>query len=401
MTFNLRAALDGTPKLTGGAASPPTAGASNTSASSTPAPDGPETAVPKAKWSARGGGGMFNRAITPVGVDIGTRRLKVAVLQAGEKTPRVTRLFETPLPKTMVTRDGIVDPSGLTDELVHFSETAKLNRVVATLVVGGQDVFIKRLTVQRMKKDELIRTLPTNAALKLPTINLDETKLDIEILDPTSQSVNMQAMVVAAKKEAIRVRQKVVIDAGWDLDGVDIDAFALFNIFEYCYPERVAARMTLLHVGHESTLIVVAEGGAPMVCRQVDIGIAKLIDNLISGGIVTADEAEKSLFSGANPAAIYPDGVNAWAEELMEEVRRSASAVRGTPETGPRYLSGGGALIEGVAGTLQEQSEGGTVTVFDPLAVLPRSDALVTSREHEGALYAIALGLVIRQVSDA
>jgi len=295
----------------------------------------------------------------------------------------------------MVAGNEILDAEGLTEELLRLFDNAALKRISATIAVGGNDVFIRRVSMPRMGYQEALQQLPKNQSIRIP-VDVKNNKLDIHITDPRGDGASMQVLIVAAKKEAITLRQKVLIEAGATIHSVDIDAFALFNVFAHLHGEIAKERATLVDIGHESALIVVLDRGFPAVARRAYVGVSHLIEKLGDGNLMP-DEAEQVLRSD-NPPAIYPEAFHGWGEQLVEELTRSAGAVtRGDAHTGPIYLSGGGALIDGMGEFLRDRS-GSHVAVFDPLTGIDAGKDLGLSHEQDGAMYALAIGLALRQV---
>lgn len=340
------------------------------------------------------GGGRLGKGAPAIGIDLGSRRIKLAVVVAAEQGIVVDRLAELLVPPAMASGGAILDPEGLTEELARLFAEIEVRKPHVTLMVGGNDTFVRRLAMPRMSPQEALRQLPHNQSLRLP-IDPANNKLDIFVLDPDGDPNTMQTLIVAARKESILVRQRIAIEAGATLHAVDVDAFALFNVFEHCHSELLRDRATLVEVGYEKSLIVVVDRGSPSVARNAHIGISHLIEHLGTSNLFP-DEAERILRSD-NPPAIYSDAFRAWSDRLLEEVRRSAGAGRSEAHTGPLYICGGGATIDGLASFLRDRIEG-PVSVFDPLATIPTSSNVKLRGHGEGASYALAIGLALRQV---
>jgi Tfp pilus assembly PilM family ATPase len=266
-----------------------------------------------------------------------------------------------------------------------------------TLLVGGADAYIRRFGMPRGPKLEALRQVPGHREFKMANLDPEHTAFDLDIVDVAGSGAQMQVIAVAAKKEAIRQRQRVAVEAGLSIAAVDAEAFALFNLFEHCLPDRVGQPVTLLHIGSDRSLIVVADEGAPLVARPFDSGVSGLVERLTTGGILPLDEAERTIAAGTNPDALHPAGFAEWIEQLAGEVQRTVASSR-IPAGSDLAICGPGALVGGIAQHL-EQLTGTRTQVFDPLEFLPRTPNVVVSRRNEGALYALALGAAIRQVT--
>jgi Tfp pilus assembly PilM family ATPase len=206
----------------------------------------------------------------------------------------------------------------------------------------------------------------------------------------------MQVLVGITKKESVALVQRISLDAGFDIDGVDPDPMAAYNLLMACKPERRMPRTTLLVIGSTRSWVVASEQGMPIAVREIDVGVQKLIDNLTSGGLMSPEHAEKTIFTTAEPGAIHPEGFRAWGEEVIEQLARSVPATRdGGVATGRLYLSGGGAQVPGLAAVLMAAAAPDHVDVetFDPLMSLTGPGA---SGHRDGPIYTVALGLALR-----
>lgn len=336
----------------------------------------------------------LGKRATAVGLDIGSRHLKVAVLAATERGIVIEQVAERALPPAMVSGTTILDPEGVTEEVVRLFEEMNIRRPRVTTMVGGNDVFVRRVAMQRMGVQEAIRQLPQNQSLRLP-IDPAQNKLDLVILDPQADTPTMQTLVVAARKESISIRQRIILEARAALHAVDVDAFALFNVFEHCHADLLKERATLVEIGYETSIIVIVDRGLLSVARHADLGVSHLIEQLSSSNMLP-NEAEHILRS-SNPPAIYPDAFRVWGGRLLDEVRRSMSGFRNEGNIGPIYISGGGARIDGLAAFLQDRIDT-PVSVFDPFTSMTVGTNVSLRGNRDGATYALAVGLALRQL---
>lgn len=330
-----------------------------------------------------------------VGIDIGNYAIKLAILSNNRGRVRIEQLASVPIPPSMISSGLILDGEGLTEEIAGLFQRAGVRRDRVVLAVGGNDVFVRRVSIPRMSYAEAVRQIPQNSSLKLG-IDPESHKVDIHIIDPDGQGATMLAIVVAARKDAIENRQRVVLDAGAMVHAVDVGVFAIFNAFAYCHSDSVQLRCTLLDIGHESSQIVILDRGAPAVARTVDVGVSHLIEQLSANSLLP--EEAKRVIRSSNPPAIYEDVFRSWSESLIEQVRRSAASIsRRESDTGPIYLTGGGAGIDGLAPFIQSLA-GSSVSVFNPLRVLDYNEAGFPSDGQHGSSFALAIGLALRQV---
>src|ERR671921_369800 len=125
-------------------------------------------------FSARPMVSFLRRNRTTVGLDIGSGLIKVAV----------------------------VDHSGPEPELVHVSHTPLL-----------PDVMVKKIAMDRMKEGDAREVIRWEAEQHVP-YDMESVQLDFHILDPLDDGLQMNVLLVAAKRELVEGRVGLLRDAG-------------------------------------------------------------------------------------------------------------------------------------------------------------------------------------------
>src|SRR3989441_12980818 len=94
-------------------------------------------------------------------------------------------------------------------------------------------------------------------------------ELDFQILDPDAEGLQMNVLLVAAKRELVEGRMGLLADAGLQAAIVDVDAFAIHNAFELNYPDAMQGVIGLVNIGHEVTNVNILEDGVPVLTRDL------------------------------------------------------------------------------------------------------------------------------------
>ena len=125
----------------------------------------------------------FGRKRRSVGLDIGSGFVKVAVVDHSGSEPLVERLIVRPLSADAIVEGEIMDP-GLVAHTVDtiFDEEGVSQRDVV-VSVGGRDVIIKPIQMDRMKKSDAREVIRWEAEQHVP-FDMDDVQLDFEITDP-------------------------------------------------------------------------------------------------------------------------------------------------------------------------------------------------------------------------
>jgi len=228
-------------------------------------------------------------------------------------------------------------------------------------------------------------------------------ELDFQILDPEDEGPEMSVLLVAAKRDLIESKMRMLTDAGVETSAVDVDAFALHNAFELNYPEAMRGMVGLINVGHEVTNINVLDDGVPILTRDITVGTRRFREDLQRERGLTADQAEQLLL-GYDRTPDLASVVAARGEEIALGVERASSflqaASRSVGTLRGLYLCGGGSRIPGLAEALADRLR----------MPVQHANALANLRVRDGALDSLVtdeiapllmlpVGLALRQVA--
>jgi type IV pilus assembly protein PilM len=115
-----------------------------------------------------------------------------------------------------------------------FQESG-LKGVDVVTAVGGHDVIIKKIQMDRMKESDAREVIRWEAEQHVP-FDIKSVELDFQILNPHGDGLQMEVLLVAAKRELVDNKVALLQDAGVTPRVIDVDAFALHNAFEHNYP---------------------------------------------------------------------------------------------------------------------------------------------------------------------
>jgi type IV pilus assembly protein PilM len=105
------------------------------------------------------------------------------------------------------------------------------------LSVGGYSVIVKKINVQSMPEEQLQETISVEAEQYIP-FDISDVNLDFQIVGENESNPNqMNVLLVAAKKEMVNDYVNLAQMAGLNPCIIDVDSFALQNIYEFnCFP---------------------------------------------------------------------------------------------------------------------------------------------------------------------
>ena len=345
---------------------------------------------------------FLGRSKLTVGLDIGSGLIKVAVVDHSKAEPELVRVAIAPLLVDAIVEGEVMDP-GIVAEAIQLALTqadVKAKQVVTA--VGGRDVIIKKIQIERVKEQQARELMRWEAEQHVP-FDMESVELDFQILDPEGDGLEMSVLLVAAKRELVEAKLRVLTDAGLTAGIVDVDAFALHNAFELNHPDAMSGVVALVNVGHEVTNINILEDGVPILTRDLAVGTRRFREDLQRERGLSADDAQ-ALLQGYDRSPHLDAVLQSRGEEVALGVERAvaflasnsrtASTVRGV------YTCGGGSRIPGLTDMLAERLKL-AVEQANPLAALKVRDGALASlvTDEVAPLLMLPIGLALRKVA--
>jgi type IV pilus assembly protein PilM len=107
---------------------------------------------------------LFGRKKSTIGLDVGSGLIKVAVIDHSRGEPELARVVITPLLADAIVEGEVMDPGIVTDAIRMALEQSGLKSRDVVTAVGGRDVIIKKIQIERVKEQqarELMRWEPS------------------------------------------------------------------------------------------------------------------------------------------------------------------------------------------------------------------------------------------------
>ena len=323
---------------------------------------------------------LLRRGKTTVGLDIGSGFIKVAVVDHSGSAPELVHVSHTPLITDAIVEGEIMDPQLVAETVRSIFETAGIKSRNVVVSVGGRDVMVKKIQMDRMKETDAREVIRWEAEQYVP-FDMENVQLDFQILDPLDDGLQMSVLLVAAKRELVDQKVALLRDAGIAPTVVDVDAFALHNAFEYNYPESRDGTLALVNVGHEISTVNVLQNGTPVLTRDIPFGSRRLREDLRRLHGLTAEDAEAVLQGRSQRAGEFRQLLTEGCEELATGIERAAAFLSigdsGAQGLGRIYLCGGGARIPGLADVIGTQLRART-EIANPLQRLKVKPGVTT-----------------------
>ena len=345
---------------------------------------------------------LFGRKKTTVGLDIGSGLVKVAVVDHSRKQPELVKVAVVPLLADAIVEGEVMDPGIVAEAIQSCLAAAGVKGKQVVTAVGGRDVIIKKIQIERVKEQQARELMRWEAEQHVP-FDMESVELDFQILDPDDDGVEMSVLLVAAKRELIESKLRVLTDAGLEPGMVDVDAFALHNAFEVNYPEAMRGIVALVNIGHDVTNINILDDGVPILTRDITVGTRRFREDLQRERGISADEAQQ-LLQGYDRSAHLDAVMESRGEEIAVGIERAAaflaSSSRSAGQVRAIYTCGGGARIPGLSDALADRLRV-SVQQANPLTNLTIRDGALDSlvTDEVAGLLMLPIGLAMRQVA--
>lgn len=340
---------------------------------------------------------FFGKGKVTAGLDIGSGMIKLVVVDHSKAQPEIVQVATSPLVPDAIVEGEIMDPVLVADTIQSLVQSVGLKNKRVVAAVGGHDVIIKRIQMDRMSPDDAREVIRWEAEQHVP-FDMENVQLDFQIQDPHADGPQMSVLLVAAKRELIDNRMNLLTDAGLTPAVIDVEAFALHNAFEHGHAGSLDGLVALVNIGHEVSNLNLVQNGQPVLVRDIPFGSRKVREALQRDRGLSADEAE-SLVQGQGEDEAAEKLVSEKIEELAVGIERAAAFLVAQSGGGINrvFVCGGGARIPGLVDALGSRL-GIRTEVANPLnAVAVRPDAMLENVDEIAPMLMLPVGLALRQ----
>ncbi len=295
---------------------------------------------------------LFGRSKKTIGLDIGSGLIKLVVVDHSKGEPELAKVAITPVLADAIVEGEVMDPGIVADAIKGLFVTGGVKQKAVVTAVGGRDVIVKKIQMDRMKESDAREVIRWEAEQHVP-FDMENVELDFQIIDPDGEGLQMNVLLVAAKRELVENKVALLTDAGLQPEIIDVDAFALHNAFELNYPDELSGMIGLLNIGHEVTNINIIEDGVPVLTRDLAIGTRKFREDLQRERGLSAEDADKML-QGFERNDVLNPYVESRGEEMAIGIERAAAFLSQSSRSSmsKMFMSGGGSRIPGIGEVL-------------------------------------------------
>ncbi len=345
---------------------------------------------------------LFTKGNITVGLDIGSGLIKAAVIDHSRGEPELTRVAMTRLMPDAIVDGEIMDSGIVADAIRSTIEVlgVKPNRVVSA--VSGRDVILKRIQTEKVKESLALALIKMEAEQHIP--DMDGVEIDFQILSENEFDDEMLVLLVAAKRDLIDSRVRLIQEAGLEMSILDVESIALSNVFKLNYESHIGGGIAIINVGHDSTGINILDDGVPVINRDIGVGTRHFSEDLQREHSFSSRDAD-AVLRGRDVTPELEAVIELKGGEIAATVERAATFLgtygKSATEISSIYMCGGGSSIPGLANYLGERL-GTPVRFANPIKSLSVADSAFGELNVEDVtpLLMVSIGLALRGRSN-
>lgn len=349
---------------------------------------------------------LFQKNTEVVAIDIGSNSIKMIQLERDQTgRHRLVSWGMEELASDTIVDGSVMNTGAVVDVIKNLSaKSAKIKNVVAS--IAGNSVIIKRITLQSMSMEELEEQIKWEAEQYIP-FDINDVNIDVQILDGAHPDPSqMDVLLVAARRDLVNENMSLFQQSGLSPAVMDIDSFALANMFKINYPELDdRGVIALVNVGDTSVNIHILRDGISVFTRDLSVGGRNFTEELQRNLTISFEEAERlKIGDDENPITFEIEQVLADAADgLASDIRNTLDFFLSTSMDGVIdriLLTGGASQTPRFKEALARQS-GIPVEFADPFRniIVDEREFKADFLEEIAPQFAIAIGLAVRTAS--
>ena len=349
---------------------------------------------------------IFGKKGHLVGLDIGSSFIKVAEIKVTGKGHVLNKFGMSQVAPGSIVEGRVVKVDDLANDIKSLFKSQKIREKNVAISTGGHSVVIKTINTSNRPEKELHETIYSEAEQYIP-YDINDVNIDYQILGESEFSPDqINVLLVAVKKDLVAEYIDLIHKAGLNPKIIDVDTFALQNIYEIL-PYKNREKITLLvDVGASKTSLNILKANVSLMMRDNVSGTDQIIEEICNQYDISVDDAYHAVNGEIN--TIDQDKIQeislkiaqSWCSEICEVVNTYQSGSN-DEKVENIVLSGGGVFVEGFKESLMTELDA-DVSIINPFEALTFNeqkfpDSFITKASP---LAPIALGLALRRVDD-
>ncbi len=354
---------------------------------------------------------LFGKSKDVIGLDIGSSSVKIIQLKEGKHGYMLVNFGMIGIPPETIVDNAIMNSAAVVEVIKELLNSTRIKEKNVVMGLSGHSVIIKKITLPTMSQEQLEEAIHWEAEQYIP-FDINDVNMDVTILNPNSTVAGqMDVLLVAAKKEMVQDYVAIAAEAGLSPVVIDVDVFALQNMFEINYEMNPGETVVLCNIGAVTTNLNIVNNGISLFTRDLTVGGNIITEEIMKGLNISFEEAEALKVGGQTTAdgdSVIPQEVDkiiqSQADMIANEIQRSIdfyTATTADSSIGKIYLCGGCAKIASILRILEARLNI-PVELINPFRNIEIDERRFDTEyiQNVAPLASIAVGLGIRKAQD-
>jgi type IV pilus assembly protein PilM len=213
---------------------------------------------------------MFSPQRQLLGLDIGSSSIKLVQIKEHRGRYTLQKFAVKELEPEVIVDGTVMDEGRVVSAIKELLAEQNIKLKQVAISISGHAVIVKKISLPPMPDEELDAQVKLSAEQYIP-FDINEVNLDFHVLPPSEnpdEQSEMSIVLVAAKKDKINELTELVKAAGLSPVVMDVDAFAVENMYGVTSPATQDDTTILVNIGASVMNVNIVGGGSlPLYSR--------------------------------------------------------------------------------------------------------------------------------------
>ncbi len=227
-------------------------------------------------------GWIAKRRPSPIGVDIGSRSIKLLQFDASRSEVRAAARWDLPAEEP---DHGQPHDEQIVEAIRRAREGRNFRGREAVLCLGAGSLFVQNIRVAPASGEELKKLVNVEVAGRLPFRSEEAEIHYLEAADVRqSDTVRREVIVLACHRPVLERMLSLAENAGLRPVAMDVEPAALLRCYckQFRRDDDQQRRMMFVNVGASNTMAVISRGSDAVFVKYIDVG-GRHLDEAVAG----------------------------------------------------------------------------------------------------------------------
>ncbi len=347
----------------------------------------------------------FKKKRSRVGLDIGSRSIKIVEIQIEGGEWHLTAVGVKELRPGIVENGDIKDPEAFVEEVTTLVDQCDPSIVDVVISLGGQGILSDKLIFKIEPNENIADTILWEASQRSP-FDAEDITISYKILRQFPERNEVEVLLVAARNQMMQKYIDALYDAGLRTVAVDVGTYAFNNCYAMeSYSEVALGTLVLMDIGYSGCRVIFIKDGLYHSSREINTANSFFITTLQKQLKIPEQDAISLLHGKKIPGVSDEDFQNTMSvilDDFGSSFDMAFSYFKKTEDVlsiDKIVICGGGAYVPNIITYLSDRFDT-TVVRSNPFSFLKYDQDLFGAIDPSkiSALLSVAVGLSLREV---